>query len=256
MSADDILDLTPPPADLRLRYGDHAAQFIDLRLPKTKGPHPVAVNIHGGYWRNKYSLDHGGHLCAALTAKGIATANLEYRRVGDEGGGWPGTLEDIRNAYRYVRQVARQHDIDPDRCVVLGHSAGGQLALALASREASLQGVVSLAGVVDLQRGFDLHLSNDAVVDFLGGKPNEVPEHYSEADPMQIAIPKITQWLVHGKDDDAVPPDFSLRYVKAKRKRGEDVHLLEIEKAGHFDVIDPRTEAWKQIGRTVLQVFG
>ena len=255
MSADDILDLTPPPADSRLCYGSHAAQFLDLRLPKAKGPHPIAVNIHGGYWRNKYSLDHAGHLCAALTAMGIATANFEYRRIGDEGRGWPGTLEDIRNAYRYARQVAHQHEIDPDRCVVLGHSAGGELALALASREALMRGVVSLAGVLDLQRAFELHLSKDAVVEFLGGKPNEVPEHYHEADPMQLAIPKVTQWLVHGKEDDDVPPDFSRHYVEAKRKRDDNVRLLELEKTGHFDVIDPRTEAWKQIEQTVLQIL-
>lgn len=116
--------------------------------------------------------------------------------------------------------------------------------------------VISLAGLVDLQRCFSLHLSMDAVVEFLGGKPNEVPEHYKEADPMQLAIPKITQWLAHGKDDDVVPPDFSRSYAEAKQKRGEDVHLLEIERAGHFDVIDPRTEAWKQIERTVLQILG
>lgn len=255
MPAEDILDLTPPPADSRLRYGSHPTQFIDIRLPKTKGPHPVALNIHGGYWRNKYSLDHAGHLCAALTSKGIATANVEYRRVGDEGGGWPGTLEDIRNAYRYIRQVAQEQSFDVDRCVVMGHSAGGQLALALASRELSMRGVVSLAGVVDLQKAFELHLSNDAVVEFLGGKPSEVPEHYHEADPMQLDIPKITQWLVHGKDDDTVPPDFSRRYVEMKQKSGEDAHLLAIEKAGHFDVIDPRTEAWKQIEQTVLRLL-
>jgi acetyl esterase/lipase len=252
--AEDILNLTPPPADLCLRYGSYATQFIDLRLPKTKGPHPVALNIHGGYWRNMYSLEHAGHLCAALTAKGIATANLEYRRVGDEGGGWPGTLEDIRNAYHYVRQVAKEQSFDLERRIVIGHSAGGQLALALASLE-SMRAVVSLAGVVDLQRAFDLHLSNDAVVEFLGGKPNEVPEHYHEADPMQLAIPKTTQWLIHGKDDDVVPPDFSRKYVETKQKHGEDAHLLEIEKAGHFDVIDPRTAAWKQIEQIVLRIL-
>ncbi len=255
MPVEDILDLTPPPADSRLRYGSRAVQFIDLRLPKTSGPHPLVLNIHGGFWRNKYSLDHAGHLCAALTAKGIATANVEYRRVGDEGGGWPGTLEDIRNSYRYVRQMSREHGFDPERYVVMGHSAGGQLAMALANREPSMRAVVSLAGVVDLQRAFDLHLSNDAVVAFLGGKPNEVQEHYREADPMQLAIPKIAQWLVHGKNDDVVPPDFSQRYMETKHKRGEDAHLLAIEKAGHFDVIDPRTEAWTQIEKILLQIL-
>ena len=102
MSKDDILTLPSPPADARLRYGTDPNQFGDLRLPKGKGPFPIVVNIHGGYWRAKYDLAHAGHLCAALTAKGVATWNLEYRRVGNEGGGWPGTFEDIGNGYRFI----------------------------------------------------------------------------------------------------------------------------------------------------------
>src|SRR2546427_12311839 len=80
--ADDILTIPPPPADVRLAYGTDPNQFGDLRLSKTKGPFPVVMNIHGGFWRAKYDLGHGGHLCAALTARGLATWNLEYRRVG------------------------------------------------------------------------------------------------------------------------------------------------------------------------------
>ena len=102
MSSDDILTLPPPPADARLPYGTDPNQFADLRLPKTKGLFPVVMNIHGGYWRAKYDLAHCGHLCAALTSKGIATWNIEYRRVGNPGGGWPGTFEDIRNAFPQV----------------------------------------------------------------------------------------------------------------------------------------------------------
>ena len=106
--SDDILTLAPPPADARLTYGSDPNQFLDLRLPsskeKSRQPHPLVINIHGGFWRAKYNLDHAGHLCAALTAKGLATANLEFRRVDNEGGGWPGTFADIRSAYRFVRQ--------------------------------------------------------------------------------------------------------------------------------------------------------
>ena len=112
MSSDDILTLPPPPADARLSYGTDPNQFGDLRLPKTKGPSPIVMNIHGGYWRAKYDLAHAGHLCAALTAKGVATWNIEYRRVGNPGGGWPGTFEDVRNAYRYLPQIAKRYDLD------------------------------------------------------------------------------------------------------------------------------------------------
>jgi|SRR5579863_774044 acetyl esterase/lipase len=257
---DDILSIPPPPADARVTYGSDPNQFLDLRLPssKQKAPYPIVINIHGGYWRAKYDLGHAGHLCAALTAKGLATANLEYRRIGNEGGAWPGTFEDIRSAYSFLMQNASQHNLDPRRIVTMGHSAGGQLALCLAAHEPSLKRVVSLAGVVDLQRAYQLHLSNDAVVEFLRGTPTEVPDHYREADPMQLSIPQASQWLVHGSDDDVVPPDFSRDYVAAKRKRSvrekEDAHLLEIPGSGHFDVIDPRTPAWKQIQELVLRL--
>lgn len=248
----DILDLPPPPADVRLAYGTDPNQFGELRLPKTKPPFPVVMNIHGGYWRAKYDLAHAGHLCAALTAKGLATWNLEYRRVGNDGGGWPGTFEDIVNGYRFLPQISKRYNLDTNRLIVMGHSAGGQLALCLAAHERSVKNAVSLAGVVDLQKAWELHLSNNAVVEFLGGKPDEVPDHYREADPMQLEIPKASQWLIHGKQDDIVPPEFSRNYVERKKKRSENVHLLEIENAGHFELIDPRSAAWKEVEQTVL----
>jgi acetyl esterase/lipase len=249
--SDDILSLAPPAADRRLAYGSDVNQFADLRLPEAKARHPVVVNIHGGYWRNKYSLEHAGHLCAALTARGVATWNLEYRRVGDAGGGWPGTFEDVRSSFRYLRQIASRYNLDAGRVVVMGHSAGGQLALCLAAREPSLRGVVSLAGVMNLERAWQLHLSNDAVVEFLGGTPDQVADHYREADPMRLFVPHVKQQIIHGKEDDVVPPEFSRDYVTAKKKRGEHADLVELAKCGHFDVIDPRSAAWQEIKRTV-----
>ena len=141
----------------------------------------------------------------------------------------------------------------------MGHSAGGQLALCLAAHEASITRVVSLAGVVDLQRAYQLHLSNDAVVEFLRGTSSEVPDHYREADPMKLSIPQARQWLLHGTADEVVPPDFSRDYVSTKQKRSdkekEDVHLLEISGSGHFDLIDPRSQAWKQVAETVHKLI-
>ena len=108
--SDSILSLVPPPADARIAYGSDPNQFFELRLPKdgkkSKNSFPLVINIHGGYWRATYNLDHAGHLCAALTAKDLATANLEYRRVGNEGGGWPNTFADIRSAYNVLLQNA------------------------------------------------------------------------------------------------------------------------------------------------------
>src|ERR1700683_2779571 len=165
-SSEDILNLPPPKADVRVAYGSDENQFVDLRLPKEKGPHALAIAIHGGYWRAKYDLVYMGHLCAALTAKGIASANVEYRRVGNAGGGWPGTFADVRAAYQFLIQNARKYEFDAQRVVAVGHSAGSQLALCLASHEAGVKSVISLAGVFDLQRAYAPHLSIDGVVGF------------------------------------------------------------------------------------------
>jgi acetyl esterase/lipase len=205
------------------------------------------MNIHGGFWRNKYDLAHAGHLCAGLTERGFATWNVEYRRVGDPGGGWPGTFEDLQAAYQHIPQAGRQYHFDLQKVVVMGHSAGGHLAICLAAHEPSVKRAISLAGVVDLQAAFDRHLSNDAVLEFMGGKPSEVPEHYAEADPMKLKIPHAKQWLIHGDADDVVPTDFSRRYVKSKKKSGEHARLVEIARCGHFELIDPRSEPWKAV---------
>ncbi len=257
--SEDILSKPAPPADARIAYGTDPNQFFDLRLPKhRKAPFPFLLNIHGGYWRAKYNLDHAGHLCAALSSQGFATANLEYRRVGNKGGAWPGTFSDIRSAYRFLIQNAQRHNLDNSKAVVMGHSAGGQLALCLAAHEPRVEAVISLAGVLDLQRAYELHLSNDAVVEFLRGTPTEVPDHYREANPMYLSITHARQFLIHGLDDNDVPPAFSRDYVARKQKRRgtekEDTHLLEIPGADHFDLIDPQSAAWKQVQKAVLDL--
>lgn len=259
--SDDILSLPPQAADARIAYGPDTDQFFELRLPATmhaKAPYPLVINIHGGYWRARYDLIHAGHICTALTAQGLATANLEYRRVGNPGGGWPNTFEDIRAGYTALLHSAEEYSVDSSRVLIMGHSAGGQLALCLAAHEPGVRSVISLAGVVDLQRAYELHLSNDAVVEFLGGSPEEVPIRYREADPMQLSV-KSVQILFHGSNDGEVPPNFSRTYVANKNKRTgkekENVRLVEIPGAGHYDVIDPRTAAWKQAERAVLQLL-
>jgi acetyl esterase/lipase len=255
MSSESILTLAPPPYDERLSYGSDPNQFGDLRVPKSGGPFPVVMNIHGGFWRSKYDLAHAGHLCAALTAKGLATFNLEYRRVGNKGGGWPGTFEDTAAGFRFLPQIAKRYKLDTNRVVIMGHSAGGQLALCLAAHEPAVKNVISLAGVVDLQAAYEDHLSNDAVVDFLGGKPKEVPEHYHEADPLQLSIPKAEQWLIYGLSDDVVPPAYSRNYVQQKKQKNENAHLVEVAQAGHYELIDPHSTAWPKVEQTALHLL-
>ncbi len=222
---------------------------MEIRVPEGKGPHPVVFFIHGGYWRAKYDLAYAGHLCAALAKAGISTWNVEYRRVGNAGGGWPGTFEDIRTAYRSLNGHSDGlfTKFDFKKMVVAGHSAGGQLALCLASFEKNVTRVVSLAGVLDLRHGWDLHLSNDAVSDFLGGAPSVVPEHYREASPAERPLPHAEQKLIHGTDDASVPYEMSKSYSDSKRQAGENVELLTLENTGHFEIVDPASPVWEKI---------
>ena len=248
MQSEDILTTKPPDPDSRLTYGPDPNQFVDVRVPEGKR-HALVFFIHGGYWRAKYDRTYAGHLCHALKKAGIATWNVEYRRVGNPGGGWPGTFEDIRSAFRLLTETRASKtipDYDLKRVCVAGHSAGGQLALCLAAHEASITRALSLAGVLDLRRGWELHLSNDAVAGFLGGSPQQVPEHYREASPAERHL-KARQILVHGTTDDSVPYEISKNYFDTKKKAGENVELITMPEIGHFEIVDPGSKVWGKV---------
>src|SRR5215472_4673829 len=253
-----ILSTSPPPAAARINYGQTPNQFGELRLPPGRKGTPLLMFIHGGYWRARYNLTHAGHLWAALTGTGIATLNLEYRRADNAGGGWPGTFEDIAAARQYVaknaKELAGKFGLDVSRFAIAGHSAGGALALWLAARDSSIQAAASLAGVNDLDRAWELHLSHDAVVPLLGGTPQQVAEHYAEANPTQLQV-KPRQVLIHGSEDTIVPPDFSRRYVDSKLRAGERAELIELSGAGHFDVVDPQSSYWPKVQSAMLSLM-
>ncbi len=261
-----MLLLPPPPADARIFYGKDGSQFGDLRLPKGTGALPVVVVIHGGFWRARYDLAHIGRLCAALTASGYVTWNIEYRRIGNPGGGFPGTLLDVGNAVKQLRLLAPQYNLDLTRVVALGHSAGGHLALWLAGitrvpRDSAifvpdplpLRAVVSLAGVSDLRRAWELHLSSGVVDEFIGS-PMVFPERYTAASPMELVPLGVRQFLLHGTADENVPFEISQRYYDAARARGDDVTLVPLPDVGHFELIDPESSVWERVLGTVMHV--
>lgn len=245
--SEDVLSRPPVPADQRVPYGDARSQFVDLFNAPAKA-RGSAVMIHGGYWRARYDLLHASHLCAALAHNGIATANLEYRRVGEPGGGWPGTFADVQAAFA----TACEHL--PGKPVVLGHSAGGHLALRLAAATAKMRGVVALAPVADLYLAYQLHLSNDAVVELLGGTPQSVPKLYEEACPTRHASP-VHRIVLHGSKDDVVPIALSRSFVEARRHDSGKVELVEVSGADHFDLIDPESKAWATVLGSVNQLL-
>jgi acetyl esterase/lipase len=244
---DEILSRLPVHADQRVAYGRDPNEFFDLfiaRVPASRS----AIVIHGGYWRPAIDLTHASHLCSALAHTGVTTASLEYRRAGQTGGGWPGTFEDIVAGFHAVRSHLGMKR-DP---VVLGHSAGGQLALRLAADEHQIAGVVALAPVVCLSRAAHENLGNGAVAAFLGGSPERVPAVYEAADPSRHSSP-VTRVLLHGTLDDVVPIEISRAFVAARKSDPGGVKLIEIPGADHFDLIDPGSKAWPVVLAAVKQ---
>ncbi len=259
----DIEKLPVPAADYRVAYGSDPLQFGELRLPKGKGPHPVAVIIHGGCWLSEYDLKHVGSFAAALTDAGFATWTLEYRRIGDAGGGWPGTFEDVARGTDYLRVLRRTHPLDLKRVVAVGHSAGGQLALWLATRQGlpkdsplyapqplPLRGIVSLAGITDMKAFRPT--CGDAVTKLLGGPPEEFPERYRQTSPVELLPVGVPRWLIHGARDPIVPPEQSRRYkAAADAKEAGGVKLTVLDDAGHFELVSPLSTAWPAVREAV-----
>lgn len=239
----DITSIPPIPATDRIRFGDAPSRFFDLFLPE-KQLRGAVMMIHGGFWRVRYDLQHTSHLCAALAREGIAVANLEYRRVGEPGGGWPGTYEDVLAGFDAVQKKLG------DRIVVLGHSAGGHLALRLAA-DHHPTGIVALAPVADLTEAHKLGLSNGAVAEFLGGAPEAIPAVYEAADP-RFHASSVQRCLIHGEHDDTVPMSLSYSYLKARGTDKPDIVLVKIKEANHFDLIDPESQVgWDPVRKSV-----
>jgi acetyl esterase/lipase len=236
----------------RIAYGEGSLQFGDLTVPPGEGPFPVVVFIHGGFWRNAFGLDLAEPQAASASAKGFATWNVEYRRVGDAGGGYPGTLADVAAAIDGLGSLADDHPLDLGRVAVVGHSAGGHLALWVGQREQLDAGavgadpavvpmlVVGQAPVADLAGNVDL--GGGAVEAFMGVTPVDDPAAYDIADPARLLPVVVPQLLVQGGDDRIVPPDRAEAYVALADS--SDVELQTVAGADHFDVIDPDHESW------------
>lgn len=234
------------------RYGSERSQFGHLSLPGTPPPHRVVVLIHGGFWHLPWSLDLMFGAARDLVASGTAVWNLEYRRVGEPGGGWPGTFNDILAGFDALADLPGAADLDLTAVGAAGHSAGGHLALWLAAERGPLSAgpvklarIAGLAPVADLRAAWRKDVGGSAIEALLGGTPTRHPERYSAASPVERLPTGVDQLLVHGARDRMVPAELSRSYARAAEAAGDRVALAVVSRTGHMDVVDPRSRAWK-----------
>jgi acetyl esterase/lipase len=248
-------------------YGNHQSQFGVLRLPEFPKSCPVVITIHGGFWQSKYGLEENDPIVEDLTRRGYATWNIEYRRVGEEGGGWTGTFNDVIDAVNHLTKIEERFNLDLSQVVALGHSAGGHLALWLASQIdkvqkdeignnliVPIQGVISLAGVADLKNMWEIHAErgmHSHVGSFIGGSPQEVPERYKLASPIELLPVNVKQILIHGELDRHVPVELSINYQRMAIKQGGKVSLVVLPEVEHFMIIDPSSSAWRSVVHSI-----
>ncbi len=267
----DIVALPSTPADKRIAYGSDPLQFGDLRVPPGKGPFPVVIVIHGGCWGDLADLSIMANFSTTLTGKGVATWNLEYRRVENTGGGWPGTFQDVAAGIDYLRTVAQSWPLDLQRVVAVGHSSGGHLALWAAARHRlpkssplyqdkplPLRAVISLGGVPDLRSfvEYGKGVCGDRQQRLLGGTPSEVADRYAQASPGELLPLGVSQQLVFGAADKAVPIDLFRAYEETARQKGDAVRVILLGKSGHFEMLSPRTDAWPPVENAILSAVG
>jgi acetyl esterase/lipase len=238
-----------------LAYGERPEQQGDLYLPATPSSPAVVCLLHGGFWRSMYRRDQMDAVATDLAGRGFAVWNLEYRGLGAPGGGWPGTLADVADGIDHLATLAlRGSRLALDDLAVVGHSAGGHLALWSAARDRSSalggQGVrvrvaaaAGLAPVADLEAAHALGLGNGVVGQFLGGSPEQHPDRYRASSPRALLPLGVPQLVVHGTADDTVPIEIARGYVQAARTAGDAVTLVELTGRGHFDCLDPQSEA-------------
>jgi acetyl esterase/lipase len=271
ISFTDLLARPRPAATARIHYGSAPSQFADLYLPSGDGPHPVVAMLHGGCWRADLpGVELMAYAADDLRRHGVAVWNIEYRRLGEAGGGYPGTFEDVAAAIDWLRKIAGPDKLDLNKVVAVGHSAGGHLALWAAARprlpKASvlrhgtplpIKAVVSLAGVGDLavyRNAGPPACGGPRVIDLLDGTGSRSPwDIFSDTSPVEMLPLGVPQTIVSGALDPIVPAPFGRAYAAKAKAAGDPVKEITLPDASHFELIDPQSSAFEQIRSIILQ---
>ena len=256
--------------DAVIAYGQAPSQVVELFLPKGRGPHPVVVLLHGGcYLQQLQGLPQTSGIARDLARRGYAVWNVEYRRLGEPGAGYPGTFQDVAAAVDSIRGEAARHRLDTTRVIALGHSAGGHLALWAAARHRlpassplhtadplPIRVVVSLAGIGDIEAHeevFSGACGADTFPRMLGTAERKAP--YADTSPARLLPSGARVVMIQGAYDHVMPPFTALAYAKTARSAGDQVEVITIPDAGHFDLVIPTTAAWKIVAATVPREF-
>lgn len=256
----DIVKLPSVPPAAHLAYGPDPNQFADLRLPEGRGPFPVIAILHGGCWAEYADVTYTANLATALTRQGWATWNVEYRRVHQQGGGWPGTFLDAAHGIDALRDAAKKYPLDLARTIAIGHSAGAQLALWAASRARlpkgsavfvpnplPLRGVVSIGGIPDL-RAFAADPGGPCdgrQLRVLGGTPEQFPERYALVSPAGRLPLRVPQVLIWGERDSVAPHTLFQPYEEHAKRAGDSVTSITVPGAGHHDLMSSEAPAYQ-----------
>lgn len=254
LSLAEVSKMPLPPPGVVIAYGRGPQQHGELRLPAGVGPFPVVMLVHGGCWRSTVDLAYFSHLAVWLTGQGFATWNIEFRRLGDDGGGWPGTFNDVGAATDALRDIARSVPLDLTRVFAAGHSAGGQLALWLAARPKlasdselfvdkpqAIRGVLGLAAITDMDtyRFGSPTSCNASVEKVLGGTPDSVPRRYADTSPRRLLPIGVPQMFIQGDADPIVEARSVREYVAAAKAAGDRAGVIPLPGLGHFETAIP-----------------
>jgi acetyl esterase/lipase len=256
MNWPDLISRPRPKADVRTPYGADPNQWGEWRSPPGPGRHPLVVMIHGGCWEASVAgADIMDWAAQDLRAHGFVVFNVEYRRLGQTGGGYPGTYQDIATAIAFARREAARHGADPARLVLLGHSAGGHLALWAAGRgripaasplhegrPRQVQGVVALGAITDLKA--DATACGEEVSTRMAGEASPArPDPYVDTSPYVLAPLGARTILITAVGDQVVPPPIAERYAARARALGDAVEVHN-PAGGHVEEIAPGSSAW------------